>query len=286
MRSSGLTGFIIALLFLSDPVFAGYFKPGNNMADEQYRILYGVRIAPAKDVQLDRLSRHPMNPLRGEDREASRILIKDIKDEGLDKPILITGDYLVLRGWRRVESARKAGKKTLPAEMVAGKLDPKKDRVIITKLIFRDNNLRAGYKPEEVDEYILKIYGKERILAPLARGPKASKSENSLLPMERVVENEMGLTLGLAKFHLARIRRRIKEEAAAGARLSLTEDQERTGMSMARRWSQCQAKRERVEKTLKRLKEKSLLPLIREQKDLEKDLRKLGGKDRFLRRLK
>lgn len=258
------------------------------MAENQYRTLYGVPIAPARRVQIERLTRHPMNPQRRQDGDASRLLLADIKEEGLDKFILITADYEVLRGWRRVEASRKAGEKTIMAEMVVGKLDPKnpQDEATLTKLIYRDNFLRQSYTPEEVEAFLLKRYGRERILAALPRGPMASKRERSLLPLERVIEQEMGMSQALAKVHLAAIRRTLKNEEAANRRLSLTDEAERTGLSMARRYQACQVKLERAEAFIARMKKKTVLPLTQEMKGIEKELRKLGGVDRFLRKLK
>lgn len=284
-----MTASLALSFFLAGPGFSGYFNSGNHMAEShEYRTLYGVPIAPARRVQLDRLSRHPMNPQRRADGDASRLLVADIKDEGLDKFILITADYEVLRGWRRVEASRKAGEKTIMAEMVVGKLDPKnpKDEVTLTKLIYRDNFLRQDYTAEEVEAFILKRYGKERILAVLPRGPKVSKSERSLLPLERVIEQEMGMSQASAKVHLAAIRRTLKNEAAADRRLSLTDDAERTGLSMARRWMACEAKREKAERMIAKLRERNILPLTREMKEIERDLRKIGGLDRFVRKLR
>lgn len=268
------------------------------MAENQYRKLYGVPLAPARDYQIDRFDRHPMNPQRRQDRDASMILNADIKAEGVEKDALAikipeqyrTGkaDLWLLRGARRLEGARAAGEKTFRAEMVMVHLDHKnpKDQITLRKLIFRDNFLRQSYTFEEIDAFILKQYGKERILAALPRGPKASKSDRSLLPMERVLVVELGMTLASAKDHLSSIRRRLKAEAAESARLSLTDEAERTGLSMARRYQACQVKLDRAEAFIARMKKKTVLPLTQEMKGIEKELRKLGGVDRFLRKLK
>lgn len=293
-----LTAPLLLSLFLAGPVFAGHFNSGKDMAENQYRKLYGVPIAPARDYQIDRFERHPMNPQRRQDRDASMIFNADIKSEGVEKDALAikipeqfrTGkaDLWLLRGARRLEGARAAGEKTLRAEMVMVHLDHKnpKDQVTLRKLIFRDNFLRQSYTFDEIDAFILKQYGKERILTALPRGPKASKSDRSLLPMERVLVVELGMTLASAKDHLSSIRRKLKTEAAENSRLSLTDEAERTGLSMARRYQACQTKLERAEAFIARMKKKTVLPLTQEMKGIERDLRKIGGLERFLRKLK
>lgn len=259
------------------------------MSDEQdYRILYGVHIAPPKRVQLDRLVRHDMNPLRKLDREKRRGFHAEIKKNKVERPILITKDGEVLRGWRRCEGAIEAGEKTIMAETVVERLDPSKprDQAVLRQLIFRDNILPEGYTPAELEQIILDNY-KGRLFTPIPRGPHASKSSNQLLEsMERVLEVELGLTQGTAKFYLARIRKRLNLEAAIRARRGLTVEDERTGLAMARRWQALEDEIVSYKDDLRTKLKEFIKRRKKEQTQIMRDLSKLGGLEHYKDKVK
>lgn len=263
---------------------------------EEFRKLYGVGIASARKYPVSECVRHPMNPKREEDREEHRVFQADVKEQGIDKVMLLlkipdeyrkdeSVKYWILRGGRRHEAAEKAGDKTILAEMVIGRLDHKtpKDLPTLRQLIYRDTFLRNQYSEEEIQALILRNYGKDRILAPVPRG--SSRSERSLLPLEREIERDWGMKRDLARYHLSGIRRNLKNEEAANQRQSITDDDEKTGLSMARRWNSANGKIERANNAIQKIKDDDIAPARKEQKDIEKELRKIGGLERFLKKL-
>ena len=245
--------------------------------------IYGVRVEDTvRHVQLDKLTRHHLNPLRikqKDSQEISRVFLAEIKTQGVIEPILITPAFEVIRGWRRVTASIKAGHKTIPARMCAANLPDS----ALRKLIFRDNTQRENYSEPEIDEILLKAYGKHRIMEALKSG-RGAGAKNQKIPLHRQVEEEIGIPVGSAKRHLSRLRKRLLSEETHRAP-SITESEKKFGMRLAREHRINQRTIERAMGLIHKLEEKTISPARKKNQAIEKELRPLGGHERFLRLL-
>lgn len=94
----------------------------------------------------------------------------------------------------------------------------------------------------------------------------------------------MGIPSGTAKRYLASLRREILEGQRKRTP-EITDDEKRFGVRLAREWQAEQRKIERVEKLIERIQDKQIAKSRDRQKKIEKDVRSLGGIERFSKML-
>lgn len=250
-------------------------------SEEYYTEIYGLRVGPVENVRLDRVEWHPNNPARKEpDQEEERVFIADLKKIGIKEPLLLTSDYKVLRGRRRVTFGRKAGLTHAPARRIIGQIT---DPSTLRKLIYKENNEHKAFTQEEILTSIRREYGDTRILQKAPKGIHSNTS--SFVPLERIVEEEMSVPIGSAKRYLAILRDRISDEKARGRGLQITESEEAYAERQTKEWIKIQRDSERARKSIKRIEEKIIAPNTKKAQAIKADLRKLGGLDRSLKRL-
>ncbi len=243
--------------------------------------MYGVRIADQViQVPLDKLKRHPMNRSRKiQDREQDRVFVADIKANGILEPLLVDGEYHVLRGNRRWGAAVKAERKTAPCRMVAGAISKEQLR----KLIYRDNNLRDNYEEEDIRDIVLREYGEKAIMEFLPRGFGAKN--NTRKPLSRTVEEELGISESYAKRILASLRREIQATQGKKRHPELKDEERRFAMRIAREWEAADKEEQRSLKVIQKLENGPIAKARLKKKNAEKEARALGGIDRCRRLL-
>lgn len=251
---------------------------------KQFEDIYGVRIGPVEEVDLSKLRVHPLNVVRHEpDQEAWIVFTQDIKQRGIQVPLVLTHDNRILQGQRRFLAARKVGLKTAPAR----RLEPNPDLFALLKIIYRDNGeTRRNYTDEEIERIVLANFDRERILQVLPRGATKSKSSNALLqPLEILLPEIAAISRARAKRILAALRNRLKLEASRKKTLELADGEVRFGVNRAREWMKFQKQIEILEERVLEIRQKEIGPARELQKQIEKDLRQLGGINRFLEML-
>lgn len=244
--------------------------------------LYGVRIGPVEQVDLSKIRIHPLNVPRLEpDKDAWIVFMQDIKERGVQVPLVLTHDGKILQGQRRSLAARKVGLKTVPAR----RLEPNPELLSLLKIIYRDNGeTRRNYTDEEIERIVLANFDRQRILQVLPRGVTKSKSVNALLqPLEVLLPQIAAISRGRAKRVLASLRKRLKEEDAVRRLPDLADGELRFGLNRAREWRKSEKRIETLEKRIQAIRDKEIEPARNVQKAIEKDLRQLGGLDRFLK---
>ncbi len=250
----------------------------------RYDELYEVKIGPVEEVELSKLRIHPLNVPRLEpDRDAWIVFTQDIKERGIQVPLVITHDGRILQGQRRSLAARKVGFKTVPVR----RIEPNPELLSLLKIIYRDNGeTRRNYTDEELERIVLANFERERILQVLPRGATKNKSVNALLqPLETLLPQIAAISRGRAKIVLAALRKRLKEEDARKRLPDLVDGEVRFGLNRAREWQKSQKHIEALEKRIQSIRENEIDPARGSQKQIEKELRQLGGLERFLKML-
>jgi hypothetical protein len=243
----------------------------------KHDLIYGVRIGPVEIKPLSKLAIHPLNVKRTEpDPDAWMVFCQDIKQNGIRVPLLITADGKIVQGQRRFTAAKKMGLAEAPVRY----LEPNPEHVTLLKIIYRDNgDTRRNYTDFELEEIVLANWEKERILMVLPRG--VTRSQKQEKPLEELLPEIAAISRTRAKKILADLRRRLKEEAARKRLPDLEDGEKRFGINRTKEWIKFEKQIESAEKKISAINEKEVKPLKEKQKEIEKELRQLGGLDRF-----
>lgn len=91
-----------------------------------------------KTVDIDKLKPCPWNPRKHSDRQID-ILIRSLKEYGLDKPILATKDNMIIAGHGIVMAARKAGIRSVPVVY-----SPLVDKKALARMVMDNKSAELG----------------------------------------------------------------------------------------------------------------------------------------------
>lgn len=245
-------------------------------------LIYGVKVGPLVRVKITDMAIHPLNLKRKEpDPEAWMVFFQDIKKNGVHNPILLSADGKILQGQRRYTAAKKAGFTELPARYI----EPNPEHTALLKIIYRDNGeTRRNYTDTELEDIVLANWSRERVLQVLPRGVTVSKSSEK--PLEKLLPEIAAITRSRAKKVLAGLRKRLKEEQGRKKNPDLIDGEIRYGTNRAREWIRYESKLEGARAKVHRIEIEEIAPSREKQKEIEKDLRHLGGLERFLKILK
>jgi len=243
--------------------------------------IYGVRIGPVTRVKLSEISVHPLNVKRMEpDREAWMVFFQDVKGNGVRQPIVLTADNKIVQGQRRFTAAQKAGIRDVPARYI----EPNPDRMSLLKIIYRDNgDTRRNYSDDELERIVITNWTKERILSVLPRGVTRSKSSEE--PLEALLPKIAAISRSRAKKILASVRNRIKAESARTRLAEISAGEMNFGRNRAKEWVALKRRIEKAEEKIGKIRAAEIDPALKDLKAIEKDLRSLGGVERFVKLL-
>lgn len=159
-------------------------------------------LSPIQSVMVNQISEHTLNEslmsAHGYDDEMESALARDVARNGLRVPLIISPDYRVLCGHRRLRAARLAGMSEVPIRQTMTALSMENE----LKYMVRDNIQSRQLKPRSIEDLIIRLYPDfDALIAQMKRGRRPRGAGQSIF--ERV-----SLELGVKRSTVRKIAER------------------------------------------------------------------------------
>lgn len=181
----------------------------------------GIKLSPVKQISVDFLKPNPNNNYFAQEGiEYMTSLRRDIKERGIQVPLIAKKDGQLLAGHNRLCAARTLGITQVPVQFVEQALSPTEERDYVIK----DNLMRRQLSPAERIQLYRVVYPEFDTRVLMSKPGTAKKfarmDPEFFLPQQKISE-EMGVPLSIVRKDIAVLR---MQDGRARAAYNVEED--------------------------------------------------------------